>query len=309
MGNHPREARRAAVRAAFAADALALGAHWIYEPEQIRSTHGRMEAFAAPGPDSFHAGKKAGDFTHYGDQTRILLASLAETGTFDAEDFGRRWKESMTSYAGYVDKATRGTLANLSEGKTGPEAASGSGDLGGATRMAPLILRYGEDADALSDAARDQTARTHGGEDAILAARFIARTVAAALGGADPVSAMRETAERDEFQATRLPDWLEAGLMAANRESVAAIGHFGRACDTVMVFPGAVQLIARYPDDLREALIQSVMAGGDSASRGMMVGMILGARLGMDAIPEAWIDGLNHREEIEANIARVSSGG
>lgn len=298
--------RIAAVRAAFAADALALGAHWIYDPEQIRSTRGRAEQFAAPGPNSFHAGKKAGDFTHYGDQTKILLASLAETGKFDADDFGNRWRETMSAYDGYMDKATKSTLAGLEDGKRGPEAASGSTDLGGATRMAPLLLAHADDAETLAEAARKQTALTHGSEDAVNAAEFIARTVHAVLRGADPVSAMRETAERDVFQPTRLPDWLEAGLMAANQESESAIGHFGRACETVMVFPGAVQLIARYPGDLREALIQSVMAGGDSASRGMMVGMILGAKLGADAIPEAWIAGLNHREEIEANIRRLA---
>ncbi|MFP4030727.1 MAG: ADP-ribosylglycohydrolase family protein, partial [Desulfococcaceae bacterium] len=122
----------------------------------------------------------------------------------------------------------------------------------------------------------------------------------------DPVSALRETAESDEFQPTRFPDWVEAGIAAAGQESVSAIGHFGRACDTVMAFPGAVQLIARYPEDLKEALIQSVMAGGDSASRGMMVGTLLGAHLGVQAIPPAWIDGLTHREEIEGYIAKLS---
>jgi ADP-ribosylglycohydrolase len=300
------ENRFAAAWAAFAADALSLGAHWMYDPDQIQSSKGRVESFSDPGPDSFHKNRKAGEFTHYGDQTRILLASLAERGEFDAKDFGERWRNTMSDYDGYMDKATKTTLANLSEGKTGADAASGSTDLGGAARMAPLVLRYSDDADALAAAAREQTALTHGSEEAVGAAGFLARTVHHVLQGTDPVAALRATAALDEFQPTRFPDWVEAGIAAANQDSVSAIGHFGRACDTVMVFPGAVQLVAKYPEDLKEALVESVMAGGESASRGMMAGMILGAHLGVQAIPPAWIDELTHRKEIEGYIRRLS---
>lgn len=300
------ENRYAAVWAAFAADALSLGVHWIYDPDQIQSGRGRVEAFSDPGPDSFHKNRKAGEFTHYGDQMRILLASLAERGEFDAKDFGERWRKEMSEYDGYMDKATKTTLENLSAGKTGPEAASGSTDFGGAARLAPLILRYPEDAEALAHAAREQTALTHGSEEAVGAAGFLARTVRQVLQGTDPVAALRATAEHEAFQPTRFPDWVEAGIAAANQDSVSAIGHFGRACDTVMVFPGAVQLIAKYPEDLKEALIQSVMVGGESASRGMMVGMVLGAHLGVQGIPPAWIDGLAHRKEIEGYIGKLS---
>ena len=49
-----------------------------------------------------------------------------------------------------------------------------------------------------------------------------------------------------------------------------------------------VHLIAKYQDELKEALIENVMAGGDSAARGMVVGMILGAFHGYDGIPDEW---------------------
>jgi ADP-ribosylglycohydrolase len=45
-------------------------------------------------------------------------------------------------------------------------------------------------------------------------------------------------------------------------------------------------------------LIQNVMAGGDSAARGMAVGMLLGAHLGEAAIPASWLAELEPREEI-----------
>ncbi len=59
-----------------------------------------------------------------------------------------------------------------------------------------------------------------------------------------------------------------------------------------------VHLVAKYENALEEALVQAVMAGGDSAGRGLVVGMVLGAHLGEQALPEQWISGLQRRGEI-----------
>ena len=66
-----------------------------------------------------------------------------------------------------------------------------------------------------------------------------------------------------------------------------------------------VHLIAKYEDNLEEALIQSVMAGGDSAARGMLVGMVLGAHLGPGSIPGKWLSKLVRRKEIDALLNQI----
>ena len=58
---------QAAVLVSLAADALSLGAHWFYDTAEIDRRFGRVEELLAPPPDSFHAGKELGAFTHYGD--------------------------------------------------------------------------------------------------------------------------------------------------------------------------------------------------------------------------------------------------
>jgi ADP-ribosylglycohydrolase len=59
-----------------------------------------------------------------------------------------------------------------------------------------------------------------------------------------------------------------------------------------------VHLITKYENNLREGLIENAMAGGDSAGRGLIVGMVLGAHLGIEAIPQNWIDELKAHQEI-----------
>lgn len=66
-----------------------------------------------------------------------------------------------------------------------------------------------------------------------------------------------------------------------------------------------VHLIAKYENDLKEALIQSVMAGGDSAARGMLVGMVLGAHLGPESLPMEWVSELAVKKTIETLLDRI----
>jgi ADP-ribosylglycohydrolase len=80
---------------------------------------------------------------------------------------------------------------------------------------------------------------------------------------------------------------------------------FGQMCEVEAAFPCVVHLIARYENDLKEGLIENAMAGGDSAGRGLIVGMVLGAHLGIDAIPQNWIDELKAHQKIVGLMAKI----
>jgi ADP-ribosylglycohydrolase len=297
--------KKTLVLASFVADSLALGAHWIYDTERIRKDMGRVDQLLNPLPDSYHPSKHRGEFTHYGDQTMILIESVAERGVFDLEDFSARWRALFGDYKGYFDQATKATLKNFSRGKNPFDAGSSSSDLAGASRISPLVCRYAQDLDALLGAARDQTRMTHNHPLVVEGAEFFARLCWRILQGDRPVSAIQDvTAEK--FKGSPLSEWVGRGLASKAEESVGVIGRFGQSCHVDEAFSGVVHLIAKYEKDLKEALVQSVMAGGDSAGRGMLVGMVLGAHLGLKGLPAEWISGLERGKEISALIEKIS---
>jgi ADP-ribosylglycohydrolase len=300
------EKARAMVIASFVGDSLALGAHWIYDTIEIERRFGRVQNLLKPEKASYHPTKDLGEFTHYGDQTLVLLESVADCSGFDLERFAHRWRAHFDDYHGYFDKATKGALKNLSEAVPPTACGSSSTDLAGAARIAPLLYRYRHNREELVIHARAQTVMTHNSPMVVAAADFFARVGCRVLTGEDPRAAMTGTAQ-ESFAGTPLEEWVESGLQSIGGESREAIADFGQGCDTRGAFPAVVHLIGKYQRDLKEALIENVMAGGDSAARGMVVGMVLGAHLGPGAIPDDWRAALKHREQITDLLDRIDA--
>ncbi len=296
----------AAVWGALTADALALGAHWIYDTAQIDSDIGRVDRLMAPPPNSFHATKNAGEFTHYGDQTLVLLASLAKSGEFRPETYASDWQALFADYRGYFDHATKDTLKNMEADRAPLDAGSGSTDLSGAARIAPLACLYANAPQALVDAARAQTALTHNSPDVVDSADLFARTLAYVLAGRPPLEAL-QAVQREHFDRPPFDRWMEDGLASAATPTRSAIKAFGQMCDVGAGFPGVVHLIAAYPNNYEEALIENVMAGGDSAARGMLAGTIIGAGVGLEGIPARWRDALASKMRIQELLDQIDA--
>ena len=291
------DTRRSMVLASFAADSLALGVHWIYDAGKIRKEFGRVDTLRKPPSDSHHPTKEKGEFTHYGDQVFVLLESIAAKRGFDLSDFSKRWQDLFKTYRGYFDQATTKTLLNLSQGKAIEEAGSSSTDMSGAARIAPLVFWYYKDPEMLVKAARAQTRMTHNHPLVLDSAEFFSRVCCKVLDGTSPTKAMTEVAD-EGFTGAPLFGWVKEGIESAREESVSTIARFGQTCHTDDAFPGVVHLIAKYENDLEEALVQAVMAGGDSAARGLVVGMVLGAHLGDQGLVRKWVSDLKRGPDI-----------
>lgn len=278
------------------ADALALGPHWVYEPDEIQARLGGVERYHAP-MTTYHAGKQAGDLTHYGDQALLLLRSLRKFGGYDFTGVVSDWRafwESPSTVA-YRDGATRGTLANLQAGLPPEKAASASHDLSAAGRVAPLFLLDWPDDAALISAVRAVVGFTHGDAAVRDAAEFFTRvTLAVGRGQGIP-----------EALASPEPAALLTGLKAG-RDSAAsslsdaeALARHGLSCDVAKGFPGVCHLLLRHPESPAVSLRVNAAAGGDSAARGMILGMVYGARFGREHLPTLWVEELRALPELE----------
>jgi ADP-ribosylglycohydrolase len=293
----------------LAGDALCLGPHWIYDQREIAQKLGRITGYAAP-LTSYHPGKQAGDFTHYGDQTLILLRSLAEHGRFDLTGFAAEWRAFWEDPAthSYRDGATKATLENLRKGARPAEAASDSHDIAGAARIAPLFLLKWESDEALLQAARAQTGFTHRDPQVIETAEFFARVTLSVQSGTEISTALRETAALTHWQAIPVGWFAAAVASMTSREPDAVAAHaLGLSCHVADAFPVICHLLLRHPEDPVKALTTNAEAGGDSAARALLMGMVYGALPNATPLPGEWITGLHARAEIQLLIARITS--
>ena len=301
------ESIKALVLGSFVGDSLSLGPHWDYSAQHIVETHGRVDRLLAPSMQ-YHLGKQAGDFTHYGDQTMVLLESVAARKGFDLNDFFTRWQALFSDYSGYVDGATRMTRQRIEFGE-GPETSgANSNDLAGASRIAPLFAALHGRPDELIAAARAQTAMTHNHPEVINAAEFFARATLKTIEGTDPIAAMKAAVTEIENN-TSIAAWVEKGLSMQSEDPVKATGKLGQSCHVDEALPATVQVIARYPNDFKSGLVECVMAGGDSAARALLAGMVLAAfpeNGGIKSIPEEWLDGLRKKDEIIDALDKLS---
>jgi ADP-ribosylglycohydrolase len=294
------------VTASLVADALALPVHWIYDPSSIAARWGRVTELQAPPADSYHAAQPRGGQTHYGVQALLLLEYLASTGgRFDAASWLAAWRRHWaTATDSYVDGATRQTLANLEGGADPLAAGSPSSDWGGAARIAGLVgaTLAGPEAEALT-AVMAQTELTHRDPVVVEGAAFWTRAVRAVAGGAPVPEALASAAAAD-YVALPARDWLDRARGAAEGGAVEAVASLGAACGIAGALPSTIALALAHADDLEGALIANVMAGGDSAARGLALGMLLGAAPGA-SLPDRWLAAWVARPRVEAALASL----
>jgi len=296
-----REKLKAALWGAFYGDAYALGGHWLYDTHQISQAEFDAKGFNDPLSD-YHPTKRAGDFTHYGDQMLWLLDALAHEENFTLQHFSAHWREKMSTYEGYVDGASKHTLEALQAGKGSLGCGSPSHDLSVIGRMMPLIYAYHNDMDKMMEYVKLHTVFTHMSKPLVESAAYFNELIIAVSLGANIKDAIAEIALA---YSEEIQKWVDEGIAKRHDESVDAIKALGQSCGVEGGFSAVIYLLMRF-DDFQEAMEANVLAGGDSAARGMIVGAVLGAYGGKAVLPFNY-NGMNEAETIEKYIEMIDA--
>lgn len=304
-----RSRREGCVWGMLVGDAYCLGSHWIYDRDAFEARFPEAPAgFDAPAPGHYHEAKAPGALTHYGEGGLLLLESLARRGV-DRDAYGH----AVVAFYGrsdcrsYVDKPTKHLLAARRELPADAPFDQGAEDAQNITtsRLAPLVVRLAGDprlmlhVDAFTRVLQDD-------DRAVAYACAHARLLEHLLEGAtldQALDRLLHTIDRRTATGAEIGAAID-GARAARDEPVGeATERFGLSCPLIKAFPAALQASLRHEDAFEDAIRATALARGDNASRAMLVGSWLGARLGIDAVPASWRSRLSDRTAVESALA------
>lgn len=302
----------------FLGDAASLGVHWIYNTQEIECLHPEgLQGFEVPAEGHYHAGKLAGDPTHYGDAAWVLLEALAGETTFNVATFGTAFVKKMDpgkGYSGYFDSASRGTLENfrnhleVSNEPYGFQEGADDDQLATISVLAVLIAFYvarndglPEDSTTLLEQVKILTHVRQNNERAVAYCQTHTRLLLELLAGRDIHSAFHHVEEQldtgDKLDREIRRKCREA-FQLKHKGTVDATDFLGQSCPLICSFPSSVQATAKHNEDFQTAIIETAKAGGDNAGRAAMIGSWIGARIGAEELPKEWINKLNRSSKI-----------
>ncbi len=192
---------------------------------------------------------------------------------------------------------------------------------GSITAAAAVALFYDPrrmSADQIGELTAQAIALTHGNAEAFLSGVVLAYALAGILQ--EPDSSVKEqflqaiAVMAQQFQS-RFPKAEE--IAAAIRETIRLAevdnAHHNRmeefTCDTASeCLKAAVYAAISCPDDFDAAMILAVNHSGRSAAVGTVTGAILGARLGVEALPEFYLESLEPIRELRELAADLALG-
>ena len=279
-------------------DAYSLGGHWVYDQDELANSKLNLEGLNDP-MSSYHPTKKAGDFTHYGDQSVWLFEYMKKAQVYDPFVYGELWQKNMTNYNGYKDSASKDSLVNMKSGRSFLAAGSGSHDLSIVGRHAPILFTL-KGMDEMLESVKFHNCLTHMSKETLDASKYIAEVTLAMIYNLDVESTLQE---RAKFYGAEVEAEVKKAFELKEQETNEAIKELGASCDVTGGLAATIYLLINYHNDFNALLKANVLAGGDSAARGMVAGMIVGARYGFEYIKPSWIKELNEYEALTSLIS------
>ena len=285
------------------------------------------------GERNYHPGKKAGGTTDYGDYNILVLEHLAAIANppqpFTVEGLIPHWMNRLENgWGSWICTMTKETYAQIKQNF--PISQLGGISNAMAIRHVAAHAYYDDEA-TLVDVAR-KAMFTHKDVHALGGGEFFARVTHRVINGATPQEAIEDVAilmggffEAKVAQAIEKYQEATDENSALHKEAFADdlaltsmarlwdIGRsepirVGKASPTEGTLPGAVYFILKYAnekDGLNKSIQANAMVGGDNASRGIAIGMVLGAYFGVNAINENWKSTLDQWEYCDTLLDKL----
>lgn len=312
----------------FVGDALGLGPHWFYDLSEMKRQYGEwISDYADPMPDRYHAGRTAGDISQTGQVALLLLASLAERGEYWQDDFTNRLDSFLETLDGtptgaqggrYTDIAMREVWKARRDEKEWKQAGSMADTSEAAVRGVMLAAMFSGNPRGLAEHAMGNILLTH--REPFVAAQSLAFVMAVCrlIRGKslkDSGKSLMGWAQK-QVDPALIDVFLHPGFIheaAVNPELSVEPPHligqlYGLACQLGFLAPAAYYLASRFSDDFEGAVLNAVNGGGNNMARAAMTGALAGASVGMQNIPQRFIEGLKDGKEILACAEKVVAG-
>ena len=171
-----------------------------------------------------------------------------------------------------------------------PETRQKSDGNGAAMRLAPVAVRHWRNPSEAQRIAELQSRTTHYSDFSAAACAALAVVMSAQINGVDWETASKPTPAvhwPDAIKAISVEDW-----SGRDRESISSTGFVVHTLEAAL---WAVDTT----NSFSAAVLKAVNLGDDADSVGAVAGQLAGARYGLSAIPQIWLDALIHKTEIE----------
>jgi ADP-ribosyl-[dinitrogen reductase] hydrolase len=278
----------------------ALGRPVEFEtPARILAQYGEVTEMLADGTWS----KPAGTVTDDTEMALCLARSLVSCAGFDPADVAERFVAWYDSEPFDVGNTTARALSRVRDGDSwetagrrvweGSSEGSNAGN-GSVMRAPPLAVAFADDPTGLVETSRTSSRITHADPRCTAGCAVLNLALAELLLGAEePLTSALDRVDPPAALGEALRP------VAAGDLDPATLRSTGYVVDTLQT----ALWYGLHADSPEAALVAAVNMGGDADTVGAVTGAVVGARFGVGALPERWLDELDAAEDLR-HLAR-----
>jgi len=246
-------------------------------------------------------GLHPGEWTDDTSMALCMGASLVEMGGFDARDHMeryRRWyRDGYMSSTGRCFDIGCTVLDALKRYESTGDPFAGSTDPmsagnGCIMRLAPVVLFYHPDREAVLHYAAESSRVTHAAQEALDATRLFADILHRALGGASKADALAGSAP-EMFASSSIQSIARRDYQHKSEDAIRGTGYVVESLEAAL-------WCFWQTDSFEHAILKAANLGDDADTTAAICGQVAGAFYGEDGIPRPWLDRLVMRLEIRS---------